>query len=780
MSLDSVYRLSVIVNMIDNLTGPTARINSAVDGTVGKLDKLSNGFSSMTKTGMATAALGREIAGAALAPVAATFETKKALGELASLGIKDLKALENAGKEFSDSWAGTTKAEFISAAYDIKSGIASLSDEGVAEFTKIAGLTAKATKSTVSEMTSLFATGYGIYKDFYKDMSDMEFGEMFSAGLSDSVRAFKTSGSGMAQAIQTLGASATTSNVPLEEQLSILGMLQATMSGSEAGTKYKAFLQAAAGASKELGLEFTDANNRLLSMPEILAKLRGKFGETMDAAEKMQLKKAFGTDEAVALIDLMYSKTGELESNILMLYDSMGKGADVANTMATAINETEPDKYARLQQQLHNVTEEIGNQLLPTVNQFMEKGSQVLSRVGEWIGKNQELTKVIAIVVLGIGIALMAFGTLTAVVGGVGLIFTKTIGIFKSFIGSASKIPDMLDTIRIQAMYAGDALKSGFGAVKGFSSSAASGVKNVTSSIISMGRAAIVNGATAIKNMVVGMANMARQAIVTAVTAMPGLIASVWSFTAALLANPITWVIIGIVALIAALVLLWQNWDAVSNAVSTVFTAAVSMAKGAISSLVGVFGEVIGSIQNFILGKLESFRESGSKMIMTFVEGIKSVISKPAEVVKEGLAKVRKLLPFSDAKEGPLSTLTLSGRRVFETINTGMMQTKNLPSETTTEAFSQMGFDAETPEVSGNDYSLKEKGFERINLREVFKEKEQTQENKSEKEKGTIIQRLIMNVDLSKIKDLQGLLKLLKEIEDYTNGNGEDLPVEGV
>lgn len=538
MSLDSVYRLSVIVNMIDNLTGPTARINSAVDGTVGKLDKLSNGFSSMTKTGMATAALGREIAGAALAPVAATFETKKALGELASLGIKDLKALENAGKEFSDSWAGTTKAEFISAAYDIKSGIASLSDEGVAEFTKIAGLTAKATKSTVSEMTSLFATGYGIYKDFYKDMSDMEFGEMFSAGLSDSVRAFKTSGSGMAQAIQTLGASATTSNVPLEEQLSILGMLQATMSGSEAGTKYKAFLQAAAGASKELGLEFTDANNRLLSMPEILAKLRGKFGETMDAAEKMQLKKAFGTDEAVALIDLMYSKTGELESNILMLYDSMGKGADVANTMATAINETEPDKYARLQQQLHNVTEEIGNQLLPTVNQFMEKGSQVLSRVGEWIGKNQELTKVIAIVVLGIGIALMAFGTLTAVVGGVGLIFTKTIGIFKSFIGSASKIPDMLDTIRIQAMYAGDALKSGFGAVKGFSSSAASGVKNVTSSIISMGRAAIVNGATAIKNMVVGMANMARQAIVTAVTAMPGLIASVWSFTAALLANP--------------------------------------------------------------------------------------------------------------------------------------------------------------------------------------------------------------------------------------------------
>ena len=78
--------------------------------------------------------------------------------------MRDLGAVENAARSFSDQWAGTTKADFISAAYDIKSGIASLSDEGVAEFTSLAALTAKATKSTAGEMTSLFATGYGIYK----------------------------------------------------------------------------------------------------------------------------------------------------------------------------------------------------------------------------------------------------------------------------------------------------------------------------------------------------------------------------------------------------------------------------------------------------------------------------------------------------------------------------------------------------------------------------------------------------------------------------------------
>lgn len=137
----------------------------------------------------------------------------------------------------------------------------------------------------------------------------------------------------MAQAIQNLGASATTAQVPLEEQLSVLGMLQATMGGAEAGTKYKAFLRSATKGGEELGLKFTDANNQLLSMPEILDILRGKFGETMDAAEKMELQKAFGDTEAVALIDLMYNKVGDLQDNIVNMYGSLGKGVSVTEQM---------------------------------------------------------------------------------------------------------------------------------------------------------------------------------------------------------------------------------------------------------------------------------------------------------------------------------------------------------------------------------------------------------------------------------------------------------------
>ena len=160
MSLESVFKLSLVMNMIDNLSGPMASVASQVGADVSRLDALGSTFGGMTKAGTAMQATGLQITEAVLSPVAATFDTRRAIGELASLGVKDLGTIEDAARAFSDQWAGTTKADFISAAYDIKSGIASLTDEGIAQYTQLAGITAKATKSTIGEMTSLFATGY--------------------------------------------------------------------------------------------------------------------------------------------------------------------------------------------------------------------------------------------------------------------------------------------------------------------------------------------------------------------------------------------------------------------------------------------------------------------------------------------------------------------------------------------------------------------------------------------------------------------------------------------
>ena len=99
MSLESVFKLSLIMNMVDNITGPMAKINSSVNGGVSRLQKLEGTLGGMVKTGAVMTELGSSIAGAALAPVEATFETRRALGELASLGVKDLEAVEDAAPQ---------------------------------------------------------------------------------------------------------------------------------------------------------------------------------------------------------------------------------------------------------------------------------------------------------------------------------------------------------------------------------------------------------------------------------------------------------------------------------------------------------------------------------------------------------------------------------------------------------------------------------------------------------------------------------------------------------
>ena len=417
MGMDSVFRLSVVMGMQDNLTAPLSGVTDSVTNTTKKLD---DAFGTVQKAGAALAGVGAGITTACIATVTSTFDTQDALGELSSLGVTDLKAVEDAAKSFSDTWAGTTKSDFITASYDIKSGIASLTDEGVAQFTELAALTGKATKSTTEEMGSLFATGYGIYKGAYDDMSDLEFGDMFSAGISTAVKNYKTAGSEMASSISTLGATATNNKVPLEEQLAILGQLQTTMSGSEAATKYKAFLNAAASAGDKLKLSFVDANNQLLSTPEILEKLKGKYGDTIDAVEKQQIKEAFGTDEAVAMIDLLYSDIDGLSGGIDSMAESMKKGTAVTTEMAEAINNTPAQKFQVLKQQIHNNVEELGNGLLPVVNETMDKVSGVIQKGSEWISNNQKTVQSIMNIALKLGIILTVLGTVIGVVGTVG------------------------------------------------------------------------------------------------------------------------------------------------------------------------------------------------------------------------------------------------------------------------------------------------------------------------------------------------------------------------
>ncbi|OCH60913.1 phage tail tape measure protein [Aliivibrio fischeri] len=358
-------------------------------------------------------------------------QVASAQGTIQSLGVEaeGIDAITKAAKQFSNQWSGTTQAEFIAASYDIKSGISSLSDVAVGEFTRIAALTAGATKSTTDQMTSLFASGYGIYRKQFEQVGaltvngwasmsaserDMKFGEYFSAGIASSVKAFKTNGSEMSSAISSLGATATSANVSFAEQLSILGQLQATMSGSEAATKYAAFLNSAAGASEKLGLNFLDSNNQLLSMPDILSELQSKYGSTIDAIEEQELKKAFGTDEAMAMIKLLYPEINTLKKNIGDMDGALKGGMESANKMAEAILLGPNESVERMNQRVSNLTATLGKVFAPMMMFVADTVGEAAMMLGDMAERFPFLTQLV-------GGAVMALLALKAVMIGVKL-----------------------------------------------------------------------------------------------------------------------------------------------------------------------------------------------------------------------------------------------------------------------------------------------------------------------------------------------------------------------
>jgi phage-related minor tail protein len=80
-------------------------------------------------------------------------------------------------------------------------------------------------------------------------------------------------------------------------------------------------------------------------------------------------------------------------------------------------------------------------------------------------------------------------------------------------------------------------------------------------------------------------------------------------------------------------------------------SAVVSRGTSAVSWVRGLPGRALNA-----LGNLGSYLyNSGRSLLQGFVNGIKSMISAPANAVKSALSKARNLLPFSPAKEGPFS-----------------------------------------------------------------------------------------------------------------------------
>lgn len=370
------------------------------------------------------------------------YDMQNALGEVRSLGVaeKEINSLKDTASDFSVTF-GESAVDFVRSSYDIQSAIAGLASGELAKFTYASNVLAKGTKANAATVTSYMGTMYGIFSEQAQAMGKAQWVEQLTGQTATAVQMFKTTGAEMSAAFTSLGANAEAAGIGLSEQMAILGTLQATMSGSEAGTKYKAFLSGVGAAQAKLGLSFTDAQGKMLPMLEILDKVKGKFGSTLDVAESDALKKAFGSDEAVGLVKLLMNQTHGLHNSIQKLGDV--RGMEQAERMASEM----VDPWARLGAVTTDLRISFGELLLPTINSVLSAMNSGLGTIKGWVDEYPNLARWVAygaITLLGFAAATslcsIAMGVGTIAVGGLGLAMTLLTSKFMLITGAIAAV----------------------------------------------------------------------------------------------------------------------------------------------------------------------------------------------------------------------------------------------------------------------------------------------------------------------------------------------------
>lgn len=386
------------------------------DEASSKMGKLRKAITGMTETvhdqflRVGTGAMGAfgavESVGRLVAPA---IDLNRAIGEVASLGVDtaSLKLLEDASKGFAMEYGGTA-AEVVRASYDIQSAISGLSGKELSSFTVASGILAKGTKADVATITDYMGTMYGVYQQQAEKMGRAQWVDQIAGKTAQAVNMFKTNGTKWAQGISTLGASATAAGIAMEEQFAVLGNLQLVMGGSEAATKYNAFLTGALGAQSKLGLDFFNKDGTMKSIVDVFSLLRGKFGETLDDKEKLSLKNAFGSDEALKFIDLLMSKQGQLATDMAKLGSVKGLGP--AQEMAAKMT----DVWSKIGGATNVLAASFGQVLLPPLADLGTKALSVINTLQRWVKIAPNIARPVGLLVIGVIGLGAAMGVLSA------------------------------------------------------------------------------------------------------------------------------------------------------------------------------------------------------------------------------------------------------------------------------------------------------------------------------------------------------------------------------
>ncbi|EML9398515.1 phage tail tape measure protein [Citrobacter freundii] len=391
-------QLDFTLSLIDKLSRP---LKQAQGNVTGFAEKSKEAFMQIGGGVLALAGTGMAIKGALMPAI----EMYDALNDAAAKGIDDsaLKAVQRDALRFSTTY-GASAVEFVQSTESINASIAGLTGNELPKVTKVANTLAFALKSTAAETTEFMGQMFGNFSADANRLGKVEFAEQLAGKMVYMRKTFGTEMAAIKDLMEGARGVGTNYGVGLDEQLAVLGQLQRTL-GTEASSAYEGFMTGAIEGGKKLGLSFTDSTGKMLSMPEMLIKLQGKYGKSLEGNLKAQaeLDAAFGDSSAV--VKHLYGNVALLQRNITEL-----GGADgLKRTQEMAQKMVKPwDRFVAILKAIQTV---IGLTLIPVLYPVLNR----LADMGQTFARWMQLFPNIARVVGYAAMALLSFAAVGAV-----------------------------------------------------------------------------------------------------------------------------------------------------------------------------------------------------------------------------------------------------------------------------------------------------------------------------------------------------------------------------
>lgn len=535
--------------------------------------------------------------------------------------------------------------------------------------------------SRASDIASNTLSGFGIEASKMNKVSDM---------MAKTITTSNTTIESLGESFKYVAPISSGLGISMAETSAMVGRLgDAGINGTVAGNALKRMMlnlsaptERVSQALDELRINTFDTEGRFKPMAEQIGMIKSKIKDMPQASKVAYLKDIFGAIALPSALVLMEKGQKGIEDYTKALEGSEGVAKRVADIQLSGSE----GKLKLLKSAFEGLNIAIGSNFLGNISELYQHMTDIIVTTQKWVLENKELVSKIGMVVASIGAFLLTMGLLKVTIGLIGM----SIGVLGSLLTIITGKFGLWNILTWRTAAGNHWLAISFGILKkgilsagkavvwfaktvlfGFAQATWSILKFVGKTTVAMFKWAIdqiIIMGSALKSVIITMAgymfwgavgfiSWAGSSVLAAkmfiASMIPALIegtVAVWGFTSALLANPITWIVVAVIALVASVVLLivyfeeivdwiqkvWESFGglaAIMRVVKNVadfilnpFSAVITLVKDAVEwidkflSKFEIFvkaKEKIGAAWNYLFGDDEELAGGGSGEINT-------------------------------------------------------------------------------------------------------------------------------------------------------------------